>query len=155
MTDTYTAAKLESKFTEAARKVVPAVLIQKMRTFVNSHLVGCIDLGFPPESLTIGKELFGAASRSAERTARLIEGELSEAKLIEAEQSFRTEIEGSFADGTWRKKLPGRDILKQLTAIVGSPVGYEVLRNLIVSRMVQEGYQPEGMKMVIDQISSA
>lgn len=155
MTDTYTAAAVEAKFTEAARKVVPAVLIQKMRAFVNSHLVGCIDLGFPPESLTIGKELFNAASRSAERTARLIEGELSEAKLIEAEQSFRTEIEGSFADGTWRKKLPGRDILKQLTAIVGSPVGYEVLRNLIVSRMVQEGYQPEGMKIVIDQISSA
>lgn len=155
MTDSYTVATVESKFTEAARKVVPAVLIQKLRTFVNSHLVGCIDLGFPPESLTIGKELFAAASRSAERTARLIEGELSEARLLEAEQSFRTEIEGSFADGTWRKKLPGRDILKQFTAIVGSPVGYEVLRNLIVSRMVQEGYQPEGMKMVIDQISSA
>lgn len=155
MTSSYTAEAVEAKFNEAARKVVPAILIQKMRALVNSHLVRCIDLGFPPESLTIGSDLHNAAARSAQRAIVLIDSELSEERLIEAEQRFRSEIEMSFSDGTWRKNLPGRDILKQFVAIIETTVGYEVLRNLIVSHMVQGAHKPDGMKNVIDKISAS
>lgn len=154
MTASYSSEMIAVKLNEAARKVVPGVLIRKMRALVNSNLVRCIDLGFSPDSLTIGKDLHAAASRSTERASALIQSELSEASLVSSEQRFRTEIEQSFADGSWRKNLPGRDILKQFVAVTGCPVGYEVLRNLIVSRMIQDGYKPEGMKAVIEQISA-
>jgi len=155
MSSSYTRAMVETSLNEAARKVVPSVLIAKMRTLVNSKIVRCIDLGFPPETLTVGREVHAAVNRSAARISSLMTGDLSEEALIAAEQQIRTEIEEGFADGGWRKQLPGREILKQFVAVTNCPVGYEVLRNLIVSRMVEVGYQPEGMKDVIGKISSS
>jgi hypothetical protein len=34
-------------------------------------------------------------------------------------------------------------------------IPYEVFRNLLVDRMAEEGYQPPGMKRVIDRILAA
>ena len=152
MSTAYNAETVEANLNEAARKVVPRVLISKLRSAANSQLVRCIDLGFPPETLTVGRDLHGAVSRSAERVSSLVANHLSEQNLIAIEQEHRNQIEESFSDGTWIKKLPGRDILKQFVSLTGCPVGYEVLRNLIVSRMVQVGYQPAGMKAVIVKI---
>jgi hypothetical protein len=81
-----------------------------------------------------------------------IEGGLSEAALLAEEQSFRLDIEQSFSDGSWIKKLPGREILKQFVKASNLPIGYEVLRNLIVARMVELGIKPAGMKLIIDKI---
>lgn len=136
----------------AARDVVPAMLIQKMRQYVNFNLVGSIDLGFPPDTLTISRELHGAASRSVARVNAALSERLSEEKLLSEEQKHRTEIEQSFADGTWSAKLPGRDILKRFVAAEKLPVGYEVFRNLVMSKMAERGYKPPGMKKVIDAI---
>ena len=57
-------------------------------------------------------------------------------------------------DGTWKDKLPGRDILKKFVSIEKISINYEVLRNLIVNRMAELGYKPLGMKNVIDQIKN-
>lgn len=155
MTSIYTAESVKNCLEDAARAVVPSVIIHRMRSLVNSHLVASINLGFPPETPKIAEELHKAASRSASRVMKVIGNELSEESLVQAEQKFRSEIELSFADGTWRRNLPGRAILKKFVSLVNTPVGYEVIRNLIVSKMVQASYKPQGMKEVIDQIVSA
>lgn len=136
----------------AARNVVPGMLVHKMRSFVNSQIVSSIDLGFSPSTLTIGRELHAAASRSVARINDAMASQLSETKLTAQEQAFRVEIEQSFSDGTWKDKLPGRDIIKQLISIEQIPVAYELLRNLIVSRMAERGFKPSGMKTIIDKI---
>lgn len=136
----------------AARDVVPAMLIQKMRQFVNSSLVGSIDLGFAPDTPTIAHDLHGAASRSVARVNAALSERLSEDKLISEEQKYRTEIEQSFADGTWSAKLPGRDILRRFVGSEKLPVGYEVFRNLVMSKMVERGHKPPGMKRIIEAI---
>lgn len=152
LTDKNTAADIESKLNTAARQVVPNMLIHRMRVHVNSKIVGAISLGFPPETLTIGRELHDAANRSAMRINELIRDTLSEASLVEQEQFFRTEYERCFADGTWKKKLPGRDILKKFVALEGMITGYEVFRNLIVTRMAELNHKPDGMRFVIEKI---
>ncbi|UBF30794.1 AAA family ATPase (plasmid) [Kovacikia minuta CCNUW1] len=152
LTNKNTAVDIESKLNTAARQVVPSMLIHKMRGHVNSKIVGAISLGFPPETLTIGKELHDAANRSAIKINALIGNTLSEASLVEQEQSFRTEYERCFADGSWKNKLPGRDILKRLVDLEGITTGYEVFRNLIVTRMAELNYKPDGMKFVIEKI---
>jgi len=152
LTDKNTAANIESKLNTAARQVVPSMLVHRMRAYVNSKIVGAISLGFPPETLTIGKELHDAANRSATKINALISNTLSEASLVEKEQSFRTEYEKCFADGTWKKKLPGREILKRLVDLEGITTGYEIFRNLIVTRMVELNHKPDGMKLVIEKI---
>jgi len=48
--------------------------------------------------------------------------------------------------------LPGREILRQFVSISATGVKYEMLRNLIVSRMAEAGYKPAGMKAVIQKV---
>ncbi|MGY3559811.1 putative ATPase [Bradyrhizobium sp. USDA 4463] len=150
--DKYTEQNIFDHVGAAARDVVPAMLIQKMRQYANSSLVGAIDLGFAPDTLTIARDLHGSAARSVARVNAALTERLSEEKLQAEEQKYRTEIEQSFADGTWSTKLPGRDILKRFVGAEKLPVGYEVFRNLVMSKMAERGHKPAGMKKVIDAI---
>ncbi|RYE53831.1 MAG: DUF4435 domain-containing protein, partial [Sphingobacteriales bacterium] len=149
---TYDEAIITEKLNEAARKVVPSMLVHKMRSYVNSAIVNSVTLGFDPNTLTIGVDLHNAAARSSIKVAGLIQSELSKDALNARELQYRQEFEQSFADGTWMNKLPGRDILKQFVDIEKVSVGYEVFRNLIVARMAQTLYKPAGMKNIIEKI---
>jgi predicted ATPase len=138
----------------AARSAVSSVLIHRIKTFANAKLIGTINLGFSPDTLTVAHSLHDSIARSMSRMQTIIDGDLSEASLLATEQRFRLEIENSFADGTWIKKLPGRDILKKYVSSQNLSVKYEVFRNLIMGRMVEVGLKPAGMKSVIDKIVS-
>lgn len=148
----YDAKTVGARLNLAARNVVSGVLIQKMRAFVNSKIVTAIDLGVAPTTLTVGRDLHASVERFLERIGSVKGMYLSEAHLIAQEQTFRSEIEQSFSDGSWMAKLPGREILRQFVAVEKVPVAYEVFRNLIVSRMAEKGHKPEGMKSIIDKI---
>jgi predicted ATPase len=148
------ASSVLSGLEAAARNVVPSVLIHRIRSSTNSKLVRSISLGFSPNTLTVAHDLHEAVVRSMARMQADIAADLSEPSLFAAEQALRVNIEGSFADGTWIKKLPGRDILKQYVASLHVGVGYEVLRNLIVGRMVETGFRPAGMKEIIDKVAA-
>lgn len=50
------------------------------------------------------------------------------------------------------KNSAWREILKAFVSQQRLSISYEILRNLIVSRMVDSGFQPEGMKRVILKI---
>jgi len=154
LVDSITSAEVDKKLCLAARQVVPSMLIHKMRTHVNSKLVQSISLGFPPETQTIGCELFKATNRFANKINDLINNDLSESSLQKLEQTFKSEFDTCFADGTWRSNLPGRDILKRFVELIQLPVGvgYEAFRNLIINRMVEKSYKPYGMKIIIEKI---
>lgn len=143
-----------SSLEAAARKVVPAMLVHKMRNYVNSKIVNAITLGIAPNSRTIGADLHSSASRSSEKVSALLHHDLSAEALVEREREFRAELEQSFADGTWKNKLPGRDILKQFVDRERVGISYERFRNLILARMGQLGYKPPGMATIIEKIVS-
>jgi hypothetical protein len=136
----------------SARTVVSKVLRQKMHDFVNSQIVRCIDLRFDPAAEEIAQLTSAAAARSLSRVEKVSREALTEDKLTEKQEEWKTHIERAFGDGSWRKILPGREILKALVSLQRLPVSYDVLRNLIVSRMVDSGFKPEGMKTVIMEI---
>ncbi len=147
-----TFTEVDDKLCAAARQVVPSMLIHQMRAYANSQIVRAISLGFPPETLTIGSALFSAASRSAEKISKLTIENLSEDSLKNLEQTMRANFEKCFADGSWRSSIPGREILKRFVDGAKLPVGYEVFRNLLVTRMVESSYQPPGMKSILMKI---
>lgn len=138
---------------ESARKVVPKLLRHKMRAYVNSHMVRCIDLGIDPAAEEIASLAAEAASRSLGRVQEVTQTLLTKQSLNCLQTSWKTEIETAFADGSWRAILPGREILKQFVNDQKIPVPYDALRNLIVSRMVDAGFQPDGMRRVILEIA--
>lgn len=148
-----TAGQVMADLEASARKVVPQLLIHRLRVSANSLLVGGIDLGFPPDTLTPASELHAAVRRSVQRIQAVLEHGLSENEIEERERRHRQEIEQCFSDGTWIRKIPGRDILRRFVGDQAPSVGYDVLRNMVLSRMVEIGSQPEGMKAIISRIA--
>lgn len=139
---------------DAAKAAVTNVLAHRMRSYVNSRLLKAIDLGFDPRSEAIGRELHAAATRYASRIQTLVSADLSEENLSSIDAKFRAEVERDLASGAWIKSLPGREILKCFAADQGVSVPYEVLRNLIVSRMVEDGIKPAGMQLIVEKVRS-
>ncbi len=64
----------------SARKVVSKLLRHKMREYVNSQIVRCIDLGFDPAAEEIAAPIADAAKRSLERMQKTSENELTQNK---------------------------------------------------------------------------
>jgi hypothetical protein len=140
------------KLASAARQVVPAVLVHQMKEFANSELVSSINIGFDPATLTISSQLRDAIERSLGRFKKSVEENLTEEKLLNKEAELRKEIESSFGDGSWRDKLPGREILRHFVSVEKVPTNYEAFRNQIVSRMASAGFKPKGMRLVVEKI---
>jgi hypothetical protein len=139
----------------AAREVQPKILRHSLMDFANRSLVGSVDVGADPAAEDIALSVFGAVSRTNERLRKTVDSQLTLESLKSKYEQLESEYNASFGDGSWKAKLPGRDILKRYVSSAKLPVKYEVFRNLVLSRMSDTGYQPAGMKLVIDKIINA
>lgn len=137
----------------AARKVVPKVIGIKMTSHVNALIGSAINLrcGHADKSLALG--LYNATKSSFSRFEKVVQ-ELTENELVIKENEGKSIIDKSFSDGNWLKVIPGREILKQYMQVEKLTINYEYFRNLIISKMVEKGYKPEGMRQVICKVVS-
>lgn len=141
---------------EGLRKCAEARLAKLVRLELASHanqlLVKAIDTSSDPNSAKIVAPLVDAISRSCSRISGLSSGALA----LDAIEKMACEIEGryrvSLADGSWVRVFPGRDVLKTFVKRHVSGVQYERFRNLILSKMRDQGFQPEGMRVVVHEI---
>lgn len=146
------ATQVLEKLSDAARKVVPNVIIHRLREYANAAIVSAINLKFDPDTQNVSSKLREAIERSYTRIQKSVVEKLSEENLLVEEERFRKEIETSFANGTWKSILPGREILKQFVGMQEIPTNYDAFRNIIVTRMSSAGFKPEGMRIIIDKI---
>ncbi|WP_066527493.1 AAA family ATPase [Sphingobium sp. EP60837] len=154
-TNTLTPEKVIEDLRSAARETVPFAVRHSVNEFVSQHLIRSIDLKSDPAAGDFTREILLAADRSLDRLSKLRDGTLSDEAVRGFERSTREQIEQAFADGSWRARLPGRDILRAYASKLPNGISYEVLRNMILSRMVDTGYRPEGMISVINEIIAA
>lgn len=154
MVPTWNGEKVLEDLREAARAVIPSVVAHRMRAFANSIIVQCVDINFSPKSQNVSRDISLAAARSWERISLALKEQLDQEKLTYHENSIIQELENSIIDGSWISILPGREILKYYIRLRAPSVGYEIFRNQIVSRMVEAGHKPEGMRTVIEAIRS-
>jgi predicted ATPase len=136
----------------AARTVLPKLLRLKMRQHVNAKIVQCINSSFDPTAESIAPLAAAAAQRSMVRVAEVVQSELSQERLSVELSNWEQEIEQSFADGSWKALLPGREILRAFVHEQRLAVPYDAFRNLVLSRMVDDDFKPAGMKTVIESI---
>lgn len=151
----YTAENVLEDLRKAARETVPFAVRHRVNEFVSQHLIRAIDLSSNPAAADFTGEIIAAADRSLARLAALRDGPLDDAAVRSFEEGIRKDIEQAFADGSWKSRLPGRDTLRAFASRLPNGISYETLRNMIVSRMVDTGYRPDGMVKVIDQIIAA
>jgi hypothetical protein len=75
-------------------------------------------------------------------------------KLSSIEAGYVSEYEKALAADTWRKRFKGRDVLSRFAGRIGK-VKSEVFRDLIITNMRDAGFQPEGMRNIINKILGA
>lgn len=128
------------------------LLTHSLRKYINSKLVGCINLGVDPMSCEPSVELNSAVNRSLDRLQCVVGESLNQGAILLKEQEILEQLERDLEDGSWRKNFRGRDILKELVGKVNVGVRYDKFRNLILSRMRDDGYKPEGMLNVLSEV---
>lgn len=136
-----------------AAETMTSLIRHRLSRKINSALIGSIGTATDPNDQQLAKSLAAAVARSKERVNSVVETMGLEAQLEIEEQNLKNEFEAALSADTWRKKFRGRDILKSFTGKYLS-VDYKTFRNLILSRMRDDKYQPDGMRTVIQAIGS-
>ena len=146
---------LTAELRDCARKCIPKAIRHQVVSYVSKHLTEAIDLSYDPKAEDVSGAVYEAAERSTERSKGLMSGPLTQKKIKAVEGKARAKFEKAIADGSWAKKLPGRDILKAYSSTLPNGISHETLRLMIVNRMVEEKYVPSLMTKVIGQIEAA
>jgi predicted ATPase len=137
---------------QCAQTSMPQLIRHEIAVFANHAMVKAINTSTDPKSSNISAEIFQATTRSFDRIKEAYTNSLTEEALQQLENQVRARYLSSIADGTWVKKMRGRDILKIFTEKHASKVPYEIFRNLIISTMKDAAFRPLGMKTVIEKI---
>ena len=143
-----------SALRDCARETMTSLVRHELSSTVNSLLINCIKIATDPQLNEISPALSAAVSRSATNLQNVVACKLNPDLLARQEATLRVEYEKSLAADSWRKRFRGRDILRRFVGRIGK-TEYEVFRDLIMANMRDAGFQPEGMRLVINNILSS
>jgi energy-coupling factor transporter ATP-binding protein EcfA2 len=150
--DVSTEIDIDNQLLRIAKEQMDQLVTHKVRMEIGLALVHALDLGFDPHSNDIGADLHKAVERSLKKASQRADREFGLEAIRERVSTERQILQTSLKDGSWKKHFKGREILRAFSGEFLQGMRYEHFRNLIISQMVNEGYQPEGMKAVLDQI---
>ena len=84
-----------------------------------------------------------------------VAGELTQAALLEFQRQHERVCSDALADGSWLTTFRGRDVLRRFAGRHTKGMQYEYLRDLVINKMAETGYQPIGMGRVLSEILAA
>lgn len=120
------------------------------------RLVAAISASTPRDIEFSATRLSEALQRSRDKVIELFDGLLSDDSLQEQEAGIRARLQDDLDSGRWVHTFKGRDILKRFLSMnLNGIVRYEVFRDLIVARMRDAGFRPDGMASVLRKISES
>lgn len=147
-------SKVQDELRNCAAKTLPALIRHELQIEADRALVRAITPR-PDNKAEPAAGLHAAISTAFSRVSDLIEGDLSLETVQARALALKAKLEADLGSETWMKTFRGRDILKAFVADqLGGAVKYETFRNLIVARMRDDNFQPEGMKRVVDHVIS-
>lgn len=149
-----TAEDVYAALRDCARETLTDLVRHKLASTVNDTLVPLVKTAIDPTLPSVAPALANAVERSAQNISKAIAEQFNEGHLNGLEKSLRAEFEKSLAADSWRQKFRGRDVLNRFVARIHK-VSYEVFRDLIIARMKDAGFEPEGMRLVISKILAA
>lgn len=136
---------------DCARETLTNLVRHQLASSAHTELVKSVHTTTDPRSDEVAPLLAEAVSRSVRRISKRAGESFSLERLTEREATLRCEYEQALAADTWRKRFRGREVLSRFAGRIGKTT-YEVLRDLIIANMRDAGYQPEGMRAVVDKI---
>lgn len=143
---------VEQSLQLCAQETLGSLVRVKLQKEINARVVSSLDIGVDPSLSSFASAFREASERAPERLALKLNGELSLESLEELENDLRVELEAALQNGEWKSKFRGRDILKRFVALQGNGMKYEHFRNLVIARMRDDNYQPQGMREILSTI---
>ena len=144
--------EIERCLTQIAEDQIGKLISHKIRFEIGEVLVKQLNLSSNPLSDDIGAELHKSVVKSIERVGHLVKTKLRIDDIRERVGKEHEVLSRSLNEGDWKKHFKGRDILSAFAGKYVSGMRYEHFRDIIISQMANSGYQPEGMKAVLDKI---
>ncbi|HYE18245.1 MAG TPA: AAA family ATPase [Tepidisphaeraceae bacterium] len=137
---------------ECAKKTVPLLVKHKLRVHVNSAILSCLNLNSDPKSATSAADIANAAQRSHERMGNRLGADLSATELSRMATNLESSYSEALSCNGWKKRFRGRDVLKRFVGDHLTGIAYEPFRELIITRMKDAGFKPEGMRQVVEAV---
>lgn len=143
--------QIDQALIEIAKSQMAKIVIHKIREKIGRSLVQDLNLRCSPLSEDIATELHRSISVSVGRVSQRAGREFTVDSIRDSVEKETQALADALNGGEWRTRFPGREILRTFS---GKYVGmrYEQFRNLLIGYMAKSGYQPEGMKKVLDAI---
>jgi hypothetical protein len=138
-----------------AAETISELVAHKLRVHANRALISSIDLGFNPTRGDTAAALSEAIARSHTRMQECVAGELARSALMDSQKEHEVVCRAALADGSWLTKFRGRDVLRRFAGRHANGMQYEYLRELVINKMAEVGYQPIGMGRVLSAILKA
>jgi hypothetical protein len=140
---------------ECAKRTIPLMVRHELTGYVNSLLVGSIQIQTDPMLEQQFTAVLASVESSFTRICNARDEHLSEALLEAKETELREKYTTSISNGKWVSEFRGREILKKYVSYKGIPVSYIIFRNSLLSQMSDDGFQPEGMRDVVKIVLDA
>ena len=144
--------RIESCLMQIAGDQIGELISHKIRVEIGSELVEELNLNSNPQSEDIGAELHRSVVQSIKRVEGRVTSDLGIDDIRRRVDSEREVLRRSLTEGDWKKHFKGREILRVFAGKYVSGMRYEYFRDIIISEMAKSGYQPNGMKAVLDKI---
>jgi len=135
-----------------ASETILSLVTHEVSRWINRELVSAINTKINPASTNIAADLATVISSSRSRLNDIVEHAASETEIQKAVSEKTAKMQTDLLSGEWKKTFRGRDVLKRFVGKHGNGVGYEVFRNLILARMKDQNFKPQGMSVILNKI---
>jgi hypothetical protein len=98
--------------------------------------------------------MLAAIAHSRGRIDKTITEKFSEQSVRGIVEEYRAKFNDDLGSGSWKKSFRGRDVMKRFVGKYGQRLKYELFRNLIIARMRDDEFRPEGMTTVLNEITA-
>ena len=137
-----------------AEELIESLVLEKLRTDVNSQLVGAINLGANPKTNNPAEDILPSITESMRRLQEASE-QLTVEELTRRADTYRAALTEALETGAWQKEFPGREILRKYAHnVLGGRIEAASFANVVLDKMVERGVKPGGMYAVLHEIVS-
>lgn len=147
--------QIRDQLMKCAGETLPDLVRHELELSANRALISAIKTRTPREENEIGPALRAAVVASGARVAEAIDKTLTLKTLSKDEKVARGRFAADLRTDMWLRTFRGRDVLKRFVAHHLGGVSYETFRDLVLARMGNTGFKPEGMRKVLDDILAA
>lgn len=147
--------QVRDQLVECAAETLPNLIRHELESYANAALTSAIKTRTPRELSQVAPSLRTVVEESGARVSEAISKTLTLKQLLALEKLATARFAADLKTGRWLHTFRGRDVLKRFVAHFCGNVSYEVFRDLLLARMRDGHFKPEGMQTILDKILTA